>query len=432
MPEEKKELEKITQKLKLEETLKLLFEKMPLGAVVVDRESTILYENPAMAQIIGVPKGETSRVLGQNLLKFPPVVKAGIAEKLKDLFKGKELRNLSFTYTSLYQKTSEIIVDGIPIFNEAGQMTYALILVRDVTDEKKLQEKLIESEVRYRRLFESAKDGILIIDYDTEKIIDANPFIEQLLKYAPQELLGKKVWEIGFLQDLERSQAAFSKLKKEGYVRYEDLPLQTKTGEKVWVEFISNVYLVNNIKIIQCNIRDISERKKMEEKVNLEHQQFLSIFDSIEEPIYITDPKTYEILYANKALKNTFGEDLLGKKCYETFQGYHAPCDFCTNKYIFDKNLGKTYTWDFQNKVNKRWYHCIDRAIQWPDGRWVRYEMAIDITERKKAEEELKKHTEELEKMNKFLVGRELDMIELKKEVNRLLAELGRSKKYEV
>ncbi len=117
--------------------------------------------------------------------------------------------------------------------------------------------------------------------------------------------------------------------------------------------------------------------------------EFLEIFDEIDAPVYVADPETYEILYANKAIKRFFGKKLIGKKCYQAFQNLDKPCPFCTNKYIFGENLGKTYIWDFQNKRNGRWYHCIDRAIKWHDGRYVRFEIAIDITDRKRFEERL-------------------------------------------
>ena len=117
--------------------------------------------------------------------------------------------------------------------------------------------------------------------------------------------------------------------------------------------------------------------------------EFLEIFDEIDAPVYVADPETYEILYANKAIKRFFGKKLVGKRCYQAFQNLDKPCPFCTNKYIFGENLGKTYIWDFQNKRNGRWYHCIDRAIKWHDGRYVRFEIAIDITDRKRFEERL-------------------------------------------
>ncbi len=121
----------------------------------------------------------------------------------------------------------------------------------------------------------------------------------------------------------------------------------------------------------------------------VEHQQFVSLFDGIDEVVYVADPETHEILYLNQAGRDRFG-NVAGQKCYRTLQNLDQPCPFCTNDLIFGENEGNTHTWEFQNKANDRWYRCIDKAIRWPDGRIVRYEMAIDITEHKQAEEALK------------------------------------------
>src|ERR1035437_8505027 len=133
-------------------------------------------------------------------------------------------------------------------------------------------EKVIESEIRYRRLFETAKDGILILDFETGRIVDANPFFLKLVEAPLDEIVFKKLWEIGLFTNKEESIQAFAELKLNGYIRFEDMPIQSKNGQIRQVEFISNVYLSNNTKVIQCNIRDITERKLNEQtlKVNFE------------------------------------------------------------------------------------------------------------------------------------------------------------------
>jgi PAS domain S-box-containing protein len=123
------------------------------------------------------------------------------------------------------------------------------------------------SEIRYRRLFEAARDGILILDPGTRKITDANPFMSELLGYSHEELLGKELWEIGLLKDEEASRAAFRELQEKQFIRYEDLPLQTKSGLRRDVEFVSNIYNEDGRNVIQCNIRDISERKRVQNEV---------------------------------------------------------------------------------------------------------------------------------------------------------------------
>ena len=132
------------------------------------------------------------------------------------------------------------------------------------------------SELRYRRLFETAQDGILILDADSGKIIDVNPFLLDLLDYPFESIIGLQLWEIGLFEDIAASQAAFEKLQTEEYIRYENLPLRTKTGKQIQVEFVSNVYFVGSAKVIQCNIRDITARAKFQ-AASKSHAQTLEL-----------------------------------------------------------------------------------------------------------------------------------------------------------
>ncbi|WNK01433.1 PAS domain S-box protein [Thalassospiraceae bacterium LMO-JJ14] len=127
-----------------------------------------------------------------------------------------------------------------------------------------LQANFRTSEARYRRLFETALDGILLLNFDTGQIEDVNPFLIKMLGYSHEEFLGKKLWEVGAFKDLPESKVMFLKLQDEGRVRYEDMPLKTKSGVVIAVEFISNSYDCEGTKVIQCNIRDIRERKLAE------------------------------------------------------------------------------------------------------------------------------------------------------------------------
>ena len=148
-----------------------------------------------------------------------------------------------------------------------------------VTEEagKVAEQGMKASEIRYRRLFESAKDGILILDAETGKIVDVNPFLIELLGYSREKFIEKTIWEIGFFKDILANKDKFLELQQEGYVRYEDLPLETTDGRKINVEFVSNVYLVNHKPVIQCNIRDISTRKTAEEEIRRANKELKKI-----------------------------------------------------------------------------------------------------------------------------------------------------------
>jgi PAS domain S-box-containing protein len=139
--------------------------------------------------------------------------------------------------------------------------------VRFYKERYEMAEALRASEVRYRRLFEAARDGILILDAETGMVVDVNPYMIEMLGFSREAFLGKKLWELGCFKDIVASQAGFEELQRKEYIRYEDKPLETADGRQIEVEFVSNVYLVNHHKVIQCNIRDITERKRAEEKL---------------------------------------------------------------------------------------------------------------------------------------------------------------------
>ncbi len=143
----------------------------------------------------------------------------------------------------------------------------------NLSERQQTEEALKASENRYRRLFESAKDGILLLDAETGLITDVNPFLQDLLGYSHAELLGRTLWEIGPFKDVAASQSAFRRLQTQEYVRYENLPLETKAGQHRQVEFVSNVYLADGHRVIQCNIRDITDRKQTEAEIRKANEE---------------------------------------------------------------------------------------------------------------------------------------------------------------
>lgn len=151
------------------------------------------------------------------------------------------------------------------IESRGGTLKLILLSFVDITEGVKSRAALRSSELRYRRLFEAAQDGILILNSETGEITDVNPFMTKLLGFGREEFLGKELFEIGLLRDAAASQAAFQELKTKGYLRYDYLPLKSKTGERRDVECVANLYSEDGTNVIQCNIRDITERRIAEE-----------------------------------------------------------------------------------------------------------------------------------------------------------------------
>ncbi|MGD0515682.1 MAG: PAS domain S-box protein [Terriglobales bacterium] len=158
-----------------------------------------------------------------------------------------------------------------PVKEQEGML--AFVAIRDIKVRKRTKAALEASEIRYRRLFEAAQDGILILDFATGQIVDVNPFLTNLLGYSHAELVGKDVWEIGPVKDISHSRLSFADLQAKGIIRYDDLPLETKDGRRIAVEFVSNVYTVGGARVIQCNIRDITRRKHAEEALRRSEEQ---------------------------------------------------------------------------------------------------------------------------------------------------------------
>ncbi|HEX3084423.1 MAG TPA: PAS domain S-box protein [Pyrinomonadaceae bacterium] len=284
-----------------------------------------------------------------------------------------------------------------------GQKLYTVIM-RDISERSRAQEALQTSELRYRRLFESAKDGILVLDSVTGQIVDVNPFLIEMLGFSKEDLVDKKLWEIGVFNDIIASKDAFVELQEMGYLRYEDLPLQTRDGVVKQVEFVSNSYLVNGTCVIQCNIRDITERKKSEQALR-ESEQQLRLFNHATNDMFwnwelVTDQVTRSIGfervcgYADQEIIPVAGwwEDRLHPEDHDrvlnAFQTAVAIGDeTCSYEYRFRKLDGSYAT------ISDRAYLFRDSS-----GKVVRAMGAMtDITERKRAEEALQETNQDLE-----------------------------------
>ncbi|MGA2445886.1 MAG: PAS domain S-box protein, partial [Opitutaceae bacterium] len=147
----------------------------------------------------------------------------------------------------------------------------------------------------------------MILEAGTGQIVDANPFLLEMLGYTREELLGKRLWEIGFFRDRALAEAASATLRQEGYIRYEDLPLEAKDGRRREVEFVSNLYEVEHHKVIQCNIRDITERKRAEEALREREARYRKLFDTGDSAVFLVECGTQRLLDANATAVKLYG-----------------------------------------------------------------------------------------------------------------------------
>jgi len=238
------------------------------AVIAVDSEERIVYLNAAAERLYDVA---APRVLGRELSDVvetrwlhpedEAIAKAALCRHGK--WRGEEI-HIRRDGSEMLVEVSFTVVRAI-----GGQPLSMLFVIRDVTERKRHEDKVLVSEIRYRRIFEAAHDGILLLDPDTRKIIDANPFMTQMLGYPRDQLVGKELFEIGLLKDMVANQEMFAKLKVAGHVRYENLPFESDDGKHQDVEVVSNLYDENGHSVIQCNVRDITERKRNEAHVKL-------------------------------------------------------------------------------------------------------------------------------------------------------------------
>jgi nitrogen fixation negative regulator NifL len=250
----------ITERKQAVEQMRLHYATLESAAnavVITDKNGEIIWVNSAFTQTTGYSREE---VMGRNprLLKSGKQDHAFYQEMWETILAGRVWRGTVVNR----RKDGTLNHDDLtitPIRNGAGNITNFVGIKQDITEKTRAQEALQASELRYRRLFESAKDGILILDAVSGEIVDVNPFLIEMLGYSKEDLMGKELWEIGTFKDIVASREAFEELQRHGYIRYEDLPLKTRDGVTKQVEFVSSSYVAGNSSVIQCNVRDNTE-----------------------------------------------------------------------------------------------------------------------------------------------------------------------------
>jgi PAS domain S-box-containing protein len=261
-------LRDITERKRVEEALRESEKKFRDTILNLDEgfysctmEGVLIEHNPAFNRILGFEPDIDMR--GVILPDFWQDT-ADRQEYVNELTSRGIVRNYIINAKKPGNEKIVVTANSHVVYDEKGSPGRIEGTFLDITEQKGAEERIKTSEIRYRRLFESARDGILIINQDTGRIIDANPFIETLLGYSPQEIIGKYLWDIGPFTDRLLSKIAFEELQDKKYIRYEDVPLETKHGQRIDAEFVSNIYPIENISVIQYNIRDVTERKMME------------------------------------------------------------------------------------------------------------------------------------------------------------------------
>ena len=290
------------------------------AVIATGADQRITYVNAAAERQYGV---SASGVLGRDLSKVYEERWLQPGDKTAALTALRERGEWRGENIHVRRDGRELDVESsVTVLREtAGQPAGMLAVIREISGRKRSEEKLRVSEIRYRRLFEAAQDGVLLVDPVTRKITDANPFMTTLLGYSHGQLVGKELFEIGLLKDEAASQEMVRKLKDVHQVRYEDLPLESQGGVHQEVEVVANLYDENGAAVIQCNIRDITERKQAEEhnkllmaEVNHRAMNLLAVVQAVaEQTARGGDPATLVERLCERIYGLAVSQDLLVK-----------------------------------------------------------------------------------------------------------------------
>ena len=382
-------------------------------------DGTIESWNHAAEKMFGYPAGEA---IGKNILMIIPTENAGDEQLiLEKILSDKTIHHYETVRTKKNGEKFPVSITVSPIKDNEGNITGVSKIIRDITQRIKGEENLAASEIRYRRLFESAKDGILILDAETGKIVDVNPFMTELLGYSHKEYLGKSIWDVGHFKDIVANKDNFLELQQKEYIRYHDLPLETSDGQIAHVEFVSNVYIVNNQKVIQCNIRDISERYRAEEAQQKWNAQFKKLSFNAPGMIFQFTRRadgSFYVPIASEGIREFYGctpEDVL--EDFSPIAEFIHPDDIVKMMMEIEHSAKNLTLFSFEYRVQlpgkaMKWLLSVSTPEKMEDGTITWYGFNTDITEHKQAEDALSKLTEQLEYIGEMakIGGWELDI----------------------
>ncbi len=289
----------------------------------------------------------------------------------------------------------------VPEFDAQGRLIRYDGIIQDISERKEAEEAVRKQRDFAESLLNTAPVMVLVLALDG-RILRANRYVESVTGYHAEEVRDRD-WCGLLMPDAARAEVQAELQQAIAGQPWTDRvrAIVTKTGEERLVEWSCRSILDDQghpIAVLAIG-RDITDRRRAEEEVERQRRQLLSIFDSFDTPVYVSDPNTYELLYINEAFRQRWGE-AVGQQCFRALQNLDQPCPFCTNHLIFGDRIGRPVIWEFRNRVTGQHFRCIDKAIVWPDGRMVRCEVAIDISDRIAVEDQLQRAKMEAESVN--------------------------------
>jgi PAS domain S-box-containing protein len=371
----------------------LLLENLPDGfarhQILIDSNGNpvdylFLDVNPAFEKMTGLTR---DRVIGKKVTEVLPEIENShfdwIGTYGKVALTGESIR---------FEQYSESFDRWYEVTAYSDEPGFFAVVFHNITENKRVEEALRESEVRFREIVEHTQAGYFYMDLEGKFQHVNNAWLRMHSYDSPDEIIGKHFAVTQVEADQKKAQHNVEKLLSGETIPSGEFSRRCKDGSVGYHTFSAKPILKGNQVVgLEGFLIDTTEKKHEAQETKDAHQRLLTVLNSIEAFIYVVDMDTYELLFINEYAAKISG-DISGKKCWQAIQvGQTGPCDFCTNDKLLDAVGQPTgvYQWEFKNTKSGRWYECRDTALQWTDGRIVRLEMATDITDRKQMEEKL-------------------------------------------
>jgi len=396
------ELQDAYQRLAIEQQkYKNLYIEAPVAYFTLNQTGNIIELNKAAAELLKLP------IQQYRYTSIFPY----IAEHSKGKF-VKSFRQFFLSETTEYGEITFIGKDNNFVYTKLSAVCYndpdlgerlCRCAVTDITEiklfkeELKLQQQLRESEEKQKILIDNSFDIVNILD-ETGLIISENKATKRILGYQAGARVGLNAQEFVHPDDLSIVGKVFNELVSNPFDhKVVEYRFKHNNGHWVWLESSGQNFLADPvINGIIINSRDVSERKKAEEKLLQERQEFLALLNAIPEPIYVSDFDTFEVLFANETKLKLYGNSVIGDKCYAAFNKEAQQCSFCKNNLLMSKE-NDIVRWEKYDPFQDKYFLNIDKAMLWHNDKKVRFQISFDITEQKKALEKIEELNKRLE-----------------------------------